>query len=80
MNHSSEFCRAQEAMHQERAQSGNLANARNVAFAAAQAWGREADLAAAAERRRGKPLLSPQDMEIAAEFALEDAEARNAEA
>lgn len=78
MAHSSEFCLAQQSLHQARSLSETLPNARRVALAAAKAWGREAGLAANAERRRGDRLIEPEDAAIVAEFQAEDAAALRA--
>jgi hypothetical protein len=69
----STFCLAQQSLHQARALSETLPNARNVAQRAANAWGREAELAIGAERRRATRAVLPEDEMIAAEFRAEDA-------
>lgn len=51
MQPSSTFCRAQEALQHSRAADATLDNIRNVATAAAAAWGKEA---IAAERREDR--------------------------
>ena len=73
MAQTSTFCLAQQSLHQARAESEILPNARNVAQRAANAWGREAELAIGAERRRSIKSVLPEDEAIAAEFAAEDA-------
>lgn len=51
------LCRAQEALHRDRANASNLVNVRAVATRAAAAWGIEA-LAAEARERRGERMRS----------------------
>lgn len=72
MAQTSEFCLAQQSLHQARASSETLPNARQIAHKAAQAWGREAELAAGAERRRATRSVSSEDEAISAEFRAED--------
>lgn len=72
MNPSSEFCRAQQAVHEAKAAEERLPNARKVAMAAAHAWGREANLAASAERRRALRQVAFEDEAILAEFRAEE--------
>ncbi len=48
MAQTSAFCLAQQSIHHARSLSETLPNARGVALAAANAWGREAKLAASA--------------------------------
>lgn len=73
MAQSSQFCLKQQAMHQARADTATLVNVRTVALTAATAWGREATLAAAAERRRAGGAIDPADAAIDAEFRAEEA-------
>lgn len=73
MAQTSAFCLAQQSMHQARALSEPLPNARRVAMLAAKAWGREAELAMGAERRRLTRSVLAEDEAIAAEFRAEDA-------
>jgi hypothetical protein len=71
MRVSPDFCREQEALQRARAASEPLENRRKIAFAAANAWAVEADLA---EKRVIRPEpLDKLDAEIAQEFAREDA-------
>jgi len=61
MAQTSAFCLVQQSIHHARSLSETLPNARGVALAAANAWGREAKLAASAERRRAtrrQPFLA----------------------
>lgn len=73
MAQTSAFCLAQQSLHQARALSETLPNARHVAQLAAKAWGREAELAIGAERRRATRSVLPEDEAIAAEFRTEEA-------
>lgn len=73
MAQTSKFCLAQQSLHEGRALSEPLANMRAIASRAAKAWGREAELAAGAERRRASRAVLPEDEAIAAEFRAEDA-------
>ncbi|MBB5686393.1 hypothetical protein [Sphingobium boeckii] len=72
MNNSAATCRAQEAHHLKIAEASELANVRNIALAAATAWGHEAVWA---EKRESGSVnrLSAADAEIAREFQ-EDAD------
>ncbi|WP_254798226.1 hypothetical protein [Sphingobium sp. AS12] len=72
MAQTSAFCLAQQSIHHARSLSETLPNARRVAVAAANAWGREAKLAASAERRRATRTVETEDEAIAAEFRAED--------
>ncbi|MES2172790.1 MAG: hypothetical protein V4523_02470 [Pseudomonadota bacterium] len=72
MAQTSAFCLAQQSLHQARASSETLPNARQIAQQAANAWGREAELAAGAERRRATRAVLSEDEAIAAEFRAED--------
>lgn len=72
MAQTSAFCLAQQSLHQARATSDILPNARQIAQRAANAWGREAELAAGAERRRATRTVLAEDEAIAAEFRAED--------
>ncbi|MES2157678.1 MAG: hypothetical protein V4512_07725 [Pseudomonadota bacterium] len=72
MAQTSEFCLAQQSIHNARAESSVLPNVRRIAQTAANAWGREASLAAGAERRRATRSVETEDMAIAAEFRAED--------
>lgn len=72
MAQTSAFCLAQQSLHQARALSETLPNARNIAVMAAKAWGREAELAAGAERRRATRSVETEDEAIAAEFRAEE--------
>lgn len=73
MAQTSQFCLAQQSLHQARALSEPLANTRLIAQRAAKAWGREAELAMGAERRRIARTVLPEDEAIAAEFRAEEA-------
>ncbi|MEC3910651.1 hypothetical protein U5A82_09210 [Sphingobium sp. CR2-8] len=73
MAQTSAFCLTQQSLHQARALSETLPNARNVAQRAANAWGREAELAIGAERRRATRSVLPEDEMINAEFRAEEA-------
>jgi hypothetical protein len=61
MASTSTFCRAQEALQNERAANARLENVRIIATRAALAWGREAALAEQRETKRGfeKSLPNP---------------------
>ena len=72
MAQTSAFCLAQQSIHHARSLSETLPNTRGVALAAANAWGREAKLAASAERRRATRTITTEDEAIAAEFRAED--------
>lgn len=72
MAQSSAFCLAQQSIHIARSQSETLPNTRRIAVAAAAAWGKEALLAAGAERRRATRSVETEDEAIAAEFRAED--------
>lgn len=52
MIHSSQACRAQAALQEERAANAGLENVRRIAAKAVIAWNVEAELAEARERRR----------------------------
>ena len=54
MQLSSDFCRAQQAIHAERADKALLDNVRVVANKAAVAWGVEAQVAEVREARRDR--------------------------
>ncbi|KEQ51369.1 hypothetical protein [Sphingobium chlorophenolicum] len=69
MTHTSAFCRAQEALHRDRAAVADLDNVRIIAAAAASAWAREAVIAV---RREGK--LGREDRLPAAASLSEEAE------
>lgn len=73
MAQTSAFCLAQQSLHQARALSETLPNTRQVALRAAKAWGREAELAAGAERRRATRTELAEDAAIVAEFRAEEA-------
>lgn len=73
MAQTSAFCLAQQAIHEARAVAEILPNARRVATTAANAWGREAKLAAGAERRRAARTVEPEDAAVDAEFRAEEA-------
>lgn len=72
MAQTSAFCLAQQSLHQARALSEILPNTRQIAQRAANAWGREAELAAGAERRRATRAVLSEDEAIVAEFRAED--------
>lgn len=72
MAQTSAFCLAQQSLHQARALSEILPNTRQIAQRAANAWGREAELAAGAERRRATRAVLSEDEAILAEFRAED--------
>jgi hypothetical protein len=50
------LCRSQEAHHRERAAGALLENVRTIATVAANAWGQEALLAQAREKRRDRTV------------------------
>ena len=58
MNNTPEFCRAQVAEHQARAEAASLPNVRTVALAAAATWLREAELAEMVADRRARMEVS----------------------
>ncbi len=69
MQLSSDFCRSQQTIHQERAASTQLDNVRIVAGKAAAAWGVEAAAAELREKRRASGQgsdgsLTRREMEI----------------
>ncbi|MFZ2997636.1 hypothetical protein [Sphingobium sp.] len=72
MAQTSAFCLAQQSIHMARAESETLPNTRRIALSAAAAWGKEAMLAAGAERRRATRTVESEDEAIAAEFRAED--------
>ena len=72
MAQTSAFCLAKQSIHHASSLSETLPNTRGVALAAANAWGREAKLAASAERRRATRTITTEDEAIAAEFRAED--------
>lgn len=67
---SSTLCRTQEAFHRDRAAETTLDNVRNIATAAAHAWGQEA---AAAEKREARGLRTRAIAELVAVQKLEAA-------
>ena len=78
MAQTSAFCLTQQSLHIARSQSETLPNTRRIALAAADAWGKEATLAANAERRRATRTVASEDEAIAAEFQAEDEAAARA--
>jgi hypothetical protein len=51
------FCRTQQALQRDRADTAELENTRIIATRAADAWGREAVLAERLESKRATPVM-----------------------
>ena len=76
MQHSSSFCRTQEASQRDRAASSSLENVRTIAEKAATAWAHEALLAEQRERR-GERLRSAASSLVEEKRLLGDKLARD---
>lgn len=64
MQISSEFCRAQEAQQNERAENSPLGNVKTIALGAAAAWRTEAVAAERRERRRSNETAETAAVEL----------------